>query len=151
MAIATGDFIEKFGATQDAIGTASTLVASGAFSIASDLSTWTNDEDAPFAAFVFSGTFALAPDANSVVELYVRKLNVVSTNDEEIPDVNNLSGWLGSFGLNDVATAQYKEEILKLPNGKTSTEYEFYLRNSSGQQLNAGWDLNIRTLAIGPM
>lgn len=149
MAIGTDAFVEFYG-TQDAIGTSSASVADAAFSIAGDLSTWTNDDDAPFAAIVFSGTFSVAPDANSVVELYVRMLNIVSTNDEDIPDANNAAGFLGTFALNDVTSAQYRQILVKLPSGKTSAELEFYIRNSGGQTLSAGWDINVTPIAIGP-
>lgn len=149
MAISTDAFIEFYG-TQDAIGTSSAAVTDTSFSIASDLSTFTNDDDAPFAAVVFNGTYASAPDANSVVELFMRALNIVSTNDEDVPDANNLGGKIGSFGLNDVTSAQYRQIIIKLPNGKTSAEFEFYIRNSAGQTLGAGWDINVTPIAIGP-
>lgn len=149
MAIGTDAFIEFFG-TQDSLDDTSGSVADGAFSVAGDLLTWTNDDDAPFAAIVFEGDFAAAVDANSVVELYAQMLNVVSTSDEEIPDANNLSGFLGTFGLNDVATAMFKQIVVKLPNGKTSAEYQFFIRNASGQSLDAGWDLHPTPIAIGP-
>jgi len=114
MAIGTNDFIEKFG-TQDSLDSTSGSVANTVFSVAGDLDVFTNVDDAPFAAIVFEGDFALAPDANSVVELYAQMLNIISTSDEEVPDANNLSGLLGTFGLNDVATAQFKQIVVKLP------------------------------------
>ena len=37
-----------------------------------------------------------------------------------------------------------------LPNSVTSQQYEFYVENSSGQSLPAGWDIYVTPKAIGP-
>jgi len=87
MAIGTSAAIEFFG-TQDTLGTSSAAVADAAFSIASDLSTWTNDDDAPQASVVLLANFSVAPTANTYINLYLRLLNVQSTNDQDVPDVN---------------------------------------------------------------
>jgi hypothetical protein len=93
----------------------------------------------------------VAPDANSVINLYARPLDVQSTNDNPVPDANFQRLYLGSFGLNDVTTpAQYVTMDIALPNGKTSQEYEFYLENKSGQSLPAGWDFYITPKTLGP-
>ena len=54
MAIGTNSAIDFFG-TQDDLDSTSALVASNAFSIASDLVTWTNDDDAKEAAYYVTG------------------------------------------------------------------------------------------------
>ena len=120
------------------------------FSVAGDLNVFTNDDDAPFAAFVFEGDFASAPNADTVVELYAQMLNIVGGSDEEVPDANHLTGFIGTFGLNDVATNQFKQIVAKLPNGKASAEYQFFIRNQSGFSLDAGWNIHVTTVAIGP-
>ena len=150
MAITTNDLIEKFG-TQDSADDGSTsAVANNAFSVAADIAAWTNDDDAPFAAFVFSGTFASAATANSSVELFARKLNIDGgTDDEPTPSANNLGGYLGSFPL-DNATAHTVGIVVKLPNTISSQQYEFYIRNSSGQSLNSSWALQVTPVAYGP-
>ena len=87
MAIGTDSAIHVFG-TQDTLGTSSATVADDAFSIAGDLSTWTNDDDAPMASVTALIDYSVAPDADSAVNLYGRLMAVVSTNDNEVPDAN---------------------------------------------------------------
>ena len=149
MAISTDSAVEFFG-TQDTLGTSSATVADAAFSIASDLSTWTNDDDAPRASVTALIDYAVAPDVNSVVNLYLRLLNTQSTNDSEIPDANFTHTYVGSFTVNDVTTNQYVTIDISLPNGKSPQEYEFYIENQTGQTIQAGWDLYVTPKTIGP-
>ena len=149
MAIATDAAIEFFG-TQDTLGTSSAAVANDAFSIAGDLSTFTNDDDAPQASVILLANFSVAPDANSSINLYLRPLNIQSTNDGDVPDANFQHIFVGSFPLNDVTTAQYILITIALPNTKTSQEYEFYVENKSGQSLPAAWDIFVTPKTIGP-
>jgi hypothetical protein len=149
MAISTGAAVEFFG-TQDTLGTSSAAVANAAFSIASDLSTWVNDDDAPMASVTLLANFAVAPTANTSVNLYLRLLDVQSTNDGTVPDANFQHTYVGSFPLNDSTIAQYITIDIGLPNAKTSQNYEFYVENSSGQSLPAGWDIYVTPKAIGP-
>ena len=149
MTIATDAAIEFFG-TQDTLGTASAAVADGAFSIAGDLSTWVNDDDAPQASVILLANFSVAPDVNSSANLYLRPLDIQSTNDQETPDANFQHNYVGSFPLNDVTTAQYINIQISLPNNQTSQNYEFYVENQSGQSLPAGWDIYVTPKAIGP-
>jgi len=149
MAISTDALIEFFG-TQDTLGTSSAAVADAAFSVAGDLSTWTNDDDAPRASVTLLANYSVAPDANSVINLYVRPLNIQSTNDQEIPDANFTHTYVGSFPVNDVTTAQYVAIDITLPNAYTSQQYEFYVENTTGQSLPAGWDLYVTPKTYGP-
>lgn len=149
MAIGTDAVIEFFG-TQGTVTSSSSAVTDGSFSVAGDITTWTNNDDAPIAAVVFEGTYSVAPDANSSVNLYARLMNVQSTNDQEAPDANYQHTYLGSFPLNDVTTAQYTSIVVTLPNGKTSQEYDFYIENNGGQTLSAGWDLYVTPKTYGP-
>jgi len=149
MAIGTDSAVEFFG-TQDTLGTSSATVADAAFSIAGDLSTWTNDDDAPMASVTALIDYAVAPDANTSVNLYVRLLNTQSTNDSEIPDANYQHKFVGSFPVNDVTTNQYITIDIGLPNSKTSQEYEFYIENRTGQTIQAGWDIYVTPKTIGP-
>lgn len=148
MAISTGAAIEFFG-TQDTLGTSSAAVANNAFSIAGDLSTWTNDDDAIMASVVLTCNFSVAPTANSSVNLYARLLDISGTNDATVPDANFQQVYVGSFPLNDSTVAQYIPIDIGLPNTYTSQQYEFYVENKSGQSLPAGWDLLITPKAIG--
>ena len=149
MAISTDDGIEKFG-TQDTVTSSSSSVADAAFSVAADVSTWTNDDDAPAAAVVFSGTYSTAPDANSSVDLLARLMNIDSTNDALEPDANNTHVWLGSFPLDDTTSAQYVPIDVPLPNTKSSQEYDFYIQNNGGQTLSSSWTLKVTPKTLGP-
>jgi len=149
MAIETDAAVEFFG-TQDTLGTSSAAVTNGEFSIAGDLSTWVNDDDAPQASVILLANFSVAPDANSSVNLYLRPLNIQSTNDGDVPDANFQHVYVGSFPLNDVTTAQYINIQISLPNNQTSQNYEFYVENLSGQSLPAGWDIFVTPKTIGP-
>lgn len=149
MAIGTGALVEFFG-TQDTLGTSSAAVANDAFSIASDLSTWTNDDDAPQASVTLLANFSVAPTANTVINLYLRPLDIQSTNDQDVPDANFAHIYAGSFPLNDVTTAQYIKIDISLPNSYTSQQYEFYVENKSGQSLPAGWDIYVTPKTYGP-
>jgi len=149
MAIGTDDAIDKYG-TQDTLGTSSAAVTDAAFSIAGDLSTWPNDDDAPEASVILLADFSVAPDANSSISLYLRPLNIQSTNDQDVPDANFQHIFAGTFPLNDVTTAQYINIIISLPNNETAQDYEFYIENQSGQTLPAAWDIFVTPKTIGP-
>lgn len=149
MAISTGAAIEVFG-TQDAIGTSSASVANTAFSVAGDLSTWINDDDAPQASITLLANFSVSPTVNTSINLYLRPLNLQSTNDQDVPSANFQHNYIGSFPLNNVITAQYINLQVSLPNNITSQNYEFYIENQSGQSLPAGWDLYVTPKTIGP-
>ena len=149
MTIATDAAIEFFG-TQDTLGTSSAAVADAAFSVAGDLSTWVNDDDAPQASVVLLANFTVAPAANTSINLYLRPLDIQSTNDQEIPDANFQHTYVGSFPLNDVTTAQYINIQISLPNNQSSQNYEFNVENQSGQSLPAGWDIYVTPKTIGP-
>ena len=150
MAIGTDAAIEFFG-TQDALDDTSGSVADAAFSASSDLLTWTNDDDAITANLVFSGTYASAPDASSSVNCYVQLLNIDgSTGDQDAPDANFQHTYVGSFPLNDVTSAQLVSINISLPNVITSQIYQFYIENTAGQTLSAGWEILVTPKAIGP-
>lgn len=149
MAIGSNSLIEFFG-TQDTVTSSSAAVTDGAFSAGTDITTWTNDDDAPMASVTLEATYSVAPTANTGVTLYARLLNTVSTNDSDVPDANFPHVYLGRFPLNDVTTAQYITIDVALPNGKTSQEYDFYIKNDAGQTLSAGWDLYVTPKTYGP-
>jgi len=149
MAIGTDAAVDFFG-TQATLGTSSSAVANDAFSVAGDLSTFTNTDDAPQASVVLLANFSVSPDADSSINLYLRLLNVQSTNDQDVPDANFQHVYVGSFPLNDVTTAQYITISISLPNNITQQQYEFYVENKSGQSLPAGWDIFPTAKTIGP-
>jgi len=149
MTISTGALIDFFG-TQDTVTGSTSSVANSAFSVSGDVSTWTNDDDAPVASVVLSCTFSVAPTTGTSVNLYGRLMNVVSTSDQEAPSASFLHTHLGSFPVDDVTSAQIIAIDVTLPNTKTSQEYDFYIENRSGQTMSAGWNLYVTPKTIGP-
>jgi len=150
MTIGTDSAIDFFG-TQDALDDGSTsAIVDAAFSVAADITAWTNDDDAPMASIVAFFDWAVAPDANSVVNVYVRLMNIDSTNDAETPDANYTHTYLGSLPINDVTTNQYIAIDVSLPNTVTSQVYEFYFENKTGQTIQASWTCKITPKTIGP-
>ena len=149
MAISTDSAIEFFG-TQVDLDSTSATVADGAFSISTDLVVFTNSDDAPQASIVGFFDYAVAPDANSSINLYLRPINIQSTNDQETPDANFQHTYVGSFPVNDVTTNQYIAIDISLPNTKTSQEYEVYIENQTGQTIQAGWIIYVTPKTIGP-
>lgn len=147
MAIATGSLVEFFG-TQDTIAGSGATVANAAFGSAA--TTWTNDDDAPRASVVLQCAFSVAPTANTVVNLYLRPLDIQSTNDQDIPDANFTHVYVGSFPVNDVTTTQYITIDISLPNNYTSQQYNLYIENQAGQTISAGWTLYVTPKTYGP-
>lgn len=150
MAIGTNDLIDKFG-TQDEVSVASpSAITNNSFSVAGDVSAWTNDDDAPAAMATLECTFGTAPTLGSNVNLYARLLNVVSTSDQVVPSASFLHTFLGAFPVDDVTATQLITLEIPLPNASTSQQYEFYLENRTGQTMSAGWSLYITPKTLGP-
>lgn len=149
MAIASGAAIDFFG-TKDDLDNTSSAVSDGAFSVAADLDEWTNDDDALFSSFMFEGTFAVAPAADGVVNLYGQLLNIDGTNDAPVTDANYKHDLIGIFHVDAVTSAQFITAIVQLKNDKTSQEYQFFIGNESGQSLSAGWIVHPTPKAVGP-
>lgn len=147
MAIGTDDAIDKFGSQSTITGSGGT-VADGAIGAAA--TTWTNTDDAPIASIILDCSYTTAPDANSTVTLYLRLINIESTNDQDVPDANFPHVRAGVFPLNDVTTQQWCPIDIVLPNTKTSQEYNFYIENNGGQTMDSDWDLHITPKTRGP-
>lgn len=156
MAISTDSAIHFFG-TQDTVtaGGGTSAVTNTSFSAAADTVTWTNDDDAPYAAFVLKFQYASGTITQDGIDLFMQLHNIDSTNDENQPDSNLNSHFMGTFptdaGLG-TSTDQYVAlpYLIELPNQYTSQVYEFYIRNNSGVTMAAGWTLKITPVALGP-
>ena len=147
MAIGTDTIIEFFG-TQDELTSTPATVASTAFSTLTDVPAWTNDDDAPQAMITLEGTSGAAVVAGKTIDLYVRKINVIDSTDDDIDiDANFKHEYLGSFPM-AVGTAQRYTLVTYLPNFKTSSEFEFRIYNDSGQTLTS-WKLSITPKTVG--
>ena len=150
MAIGTNAAVEFFG-TQDDLASSSALVASAGFSIATDLATWVNDDDAPQASIILEVTMNVAAADNSVCNMYFRALNVEGANDDSIPEAEYRHNWVASFPvLNGITTIQRSTQRVSLPNFETSSEWEVYIENQTGQTIDAGWTVFVTPITIGP-
>ena len=145
MTISTGAIIEQFG-TQVLLTSTTSEVADGAFNTTGVA--WTNTDDVVMASVTLSGSFASNPYSSTTLNLYARLMNVVSTNDEGVPDANNRKHCLGCFIVDQTTATQFCTIDVSLPNAKTSQEYEFFIENDTGFSLNAGWDLYITPKSI---
>ena len=153
MTIGADALIDFFG-TQDQVddGTTAT-VADDAFSEAS--SAWTNDDDAKFAKAVLECQFDTTMPTVGSIDLYVRPLNIQSTNDPGVPDASYKVAFLGSFIIDFGVSADtnmflYTDEF-ELPNHQTSQIYEFYFHNNAtGQTIGVDWNLWVLPTAPGP-
>lgn len=148
MAIGTDATIDFFGATDTVLSSPSNIADTNF----QGSSAWTNDDDAPFAMFRLQTACSVAPAQGAYVNLYARPLNVDSTNDMPVPDASFAHLWLGAFPLDTVTATQ---EILlgpvRLPNFKTSSEYEFYIENRTGQTMTgASTNLAVTPMTYGP-
>ena len=156
MTIGTNDSIPKFG-TQDQVddGTTSTI-ANNAFSVAADITTWTNDEDAPFAKFILECQFDTTMPTVGIIDLFGRPLDIQSTNEPGEPDANHELTWIGAFPIDFGVAADTNffthcsvdlTELLF----QTSQTIDFYLRNNAtGQTIGVDWNLWIQPWAWGP-
>lgn len=155
MAIGTDDSIHKFG-TQDSIDDASTsAITDTSFSVAADITAWTNDDDAPLADIVFkwqypSGTIS----AGAGINVYARLMNIQSTNDANTPDASHTNKFLGRIPVDEglaATTDEYTDPItIVLPNTYTSQVYEFYFENDTGVTISASWAAWITPKTLGP-
>jgi len=154
MTIGADALIDFFG-TQAAIDDGSTSsIADGAFSVAADITTRTNGDDAPSSSYILQCQFATLPDDNSTIDLFARKLNIESTNDSPEPDAVNLSQRVGSFTVDGTIAVTNDMFLptnwLTLPNMKSSQEYDYYLGNNTGQTISANWELFENPSTKGP-
>lgn len=155
MAIGTNDAIRKYG-TQDTVsaGGGTSAVSSTAYSASGDAAAWTNDDDSDQASAVLTFQYPSGTITTGGVQLLCRLLNIDGTTDEPPLTANWQGHFLGNFptGTGMSATTDYAIESgpFLLPSAKTSQEYEFYVRNSCGVTMTAGWTLKITPVADGP-
>lgn len=154
MAIGTDAAIRFYG-TQDQVDSTSGTIANDSFSVAGDVSNWTNDDDAPSAGFVLKCQFDTTMPTAGSIDLYCSLIDVQSTNDENDVDANFNGRWLGSFPIDfgvaadtDFYTALY---VPDLPSVIASQIYRFFLyNNATGQTIGTSWNLWVTPMTIGP-
>ena len=152
MTITTGDRVDKFGTLGD-LDSTSAAVNDGSYSVAGDLNTWTNSDDARSANVALrwqfpSGTF----DSNPYVELHARRIDYTGTMDEEVPSDDYRGALVGRFRL-DAGLAATTNSVsmtnIDLNNFKPAQVYEFYTKVVAGVQMSAGWKVEIMPLTDG--
>lgn len=148
MAIGTNDAIDKFG-TQDAVTTTGASTADTVFTSAGQ---WTNDDDAPEAAFVLTASWTTSTSiAGKPVHLYTRLHNIQSTNDASAPAADHRHVYLGSFVVPASSTGPHYMPLRTfLPNHYTSQVHEFYIENDTDQTIDANWSLHVTPISVGP-
>jgi len=155
MAISTNDSIRKYG-TQDTVsaGGGTSAVSSAAYSASGDAATWTNTDDSDQVSAVLTFQYPSGTITTGGIQLLCRLLNIDSTTDEPSLTANWTGHFLGNFktGTGMSATTNYALESgpFILPSAKSQQEYEFYVLNSCGVTMTAGWTLKITPVADGP-
>lgn len=148
MTISTGATIDVYG-TPDTVSAAggTSSVAAGAYAAAADTQVWTNDDDAPYAAFVLTFQYPSGTITQGGIQLACRMLNINGTTDEPPVSANWTGHALGSFptgtGIAATTTVSIGLGPVELPRTKSSQEYEFYPVNNSGVVMSAGWTLTV--------
>jgi len=155
MTIGTDDLIVSYG-TQDQVDSTAGTVANDAYSVAGDVSDWTNDDDAPGATFTWKGQFDTTMPTVGSIDLYCTLLNIQSTNDENDTDANYTPHYLGSFEIDfgvaadtDFYTTLYVPELP--PGTQTSQIYRFFIKNDgTAQTIGTSWNLWVTPVTQGP-
>ncbi len=153
MAIATNDLIAKFGSLTSIDDGSTSSIASAAFSVAADISAWTNSDDVPYARFILMCQWATVTNvANRAIIIHARPINIDSTNDAVAPSASRLMP-IGQFNVYAAATGTdyyFESSLCELPLLKSAQEIEFYLENLTGQTISANWTLKIMPITFGP-
>lgn len=152
MVIATDARINVFEASQESLANTTSAINNAAFSDGiNDLNAWTNTDDVDEANFTLKIDWnTTAPDVGTGMNLYARKQNVQSTNDDDIPTANFRHEYIGRFPVKDVLTEQFITKRFFLPNWITQAVYHFYLENQTGENCEAGWDLYVDASTDAP-
>lgn len=154
MTIGTNDLVEKFGTLTSVDDGSTSSIANAAFSVAADISAWTNSDDVRECAFVLKAQWAtITSVANRLVNIYARPINIQGTNDPVAPGTNRFSNCIGSFIVYAASTGTdyfFESSRCLLPNMKSGQEYEFYIENQTAQTISANWALWIMPLTSGP-
>lgn len=157
MAIGTNSAVYFYG-TEDTVTVAggTSAVTNTSFSASGDVVSggWSNDDDAPLASFVLKFQYPSGTIVADGIHLYVRLINIDSTNDEPQTD----SGWphhyLGTFatdtGMAATTDTYYSLSNVALPSKGSSQAYEFYVENQSDVTMTAGWTLKVTPITMGP-
>lgn len=145
MSLSALSIIDSFG-TQDEVSVASpTQISDGSFSLDSDITEWSNSDNAPSAAFVLQCQFSSTPDDGSTINLYARRMDVQGVNNSPKPSAVNKDQFIGQFFIDGDLVVDTDSYLvtgwLQLNNHSSSQPYEFYIENLTGQTISSGWSL----------
>lgn len=143
-----------YAGTQTTVSAASTAaIANNAYSTASDALTYTHTEDTQFASAVLTMQYASGTITTGGIQLVCRLMAIDGSINEPPVAANWTGHFLGNFvtGTGMVAGTTYAIQTdVRLPVGKESQQYQFYLLNSCGVTISANWTLKITPLTTGP-
>ena len=103
----------------------------------------------PDAEFVLRCQWAtITSIENKTVDLYAREINIDSTNDAIAPTATYTHRYIGSFRIS--AVAANTDQYMKLTAYDVPKEGEYFIINSSGQTISAGWTLKVTPRTLEP-
>ena len=131
------------------IGSGASIAAAG-FSVANDLTTGTalagtgNLARYPRAdvALFIAPTASIALASNSIL-LFRRDLNFDGTNDATIPAASNEQTFVGAFQASATTTASTSHYMHIADVPLAGGDCEFYIKNTLGVNIPAGWTLKV--------
>ena len=85
---------------------------------------------------------------NKTIDLYARELNFDSTNDAIAPTATYTHRYINSFRIS--AVGANTDQYMKIKAYDVPKEAEYYIINSSGQTISAGWTLKVTPVTNKP-
>ena len=148
MAIGTNDAVEKFGTPVNVV-TSGGGVANGAMSVAGDnASQFTNIDNASVAAIALRAS--LTNPAGSI-NIYGIQDAIDGVNNEGDTTLTNKRVYLGSITPpTDQSGLESFSLRVPLMNASDASAYTFFIENTTGVALAAGWLLDVTPIAVGP-
>lgn len=139
--------IKKVYGSQKTLSTSIAGIANNAISAAIGTYSSSDTNDYPDAEFVLKVAFGTAPTRAMTLELFVRPLNVVGTNDTVVPTASYQPHRVCSFVVENTTSTQYLYAVgYDLPK-----EGEFYLlNNGTGQTTSANAELYMTPRSYAP-
>lgn len=96
---------------------------------------------------VLSCSFAVAPNDQSVINLWMYEQNISATNDVTGPGATDVQGakFVGQFKLYDTTSQQYQTDVISLFGVR---EASFSIENLGGQTMDADFTVTIEGLSL---
>jgi hypothetical protein len=147
MAATTNSVIYEY-ASQVTLEDSGTSAASDAY-VAADDDTLESGvhNNYPLADFVLTCDFGAAVAAGSTVDLFRQDLNIDGANDAPAPSASCPHLYVGSFKIPSGASASASYPLDGIP---IVADCQFSIKNSTDQNLSAGWDLKATPKTVIP-